>query len=203
MFRLRRRRNLPHVEADGAIYFVTFRLADSLPRTALDRIQRELHRTPASNLEIPAPSLSRRLSPRIEEFLDAGAGACLLGQPAVASIMASSVGAFAEVRYRLFAWCVMPNHVHVVLQPLQGWSLPRIVHSWKTFTVKQANHLLGRDGEFWQREYCDHLVRDADDLARLVRYVLENPARSGLVNWPWVGTAPWNFSVPLPSSRRL
>ncbi len=80
----------------------------------------------------------------------------------------------------------MPNHVHVVFQPLAGHGLADILHSWKSFTAKKANRLLGRLGEFWQREYYDHLIRDGEEFQRIVRYVGENPRRAGLRNWPWV-----------------
>jgi len=85
----------------------------------------------------------------------------------------------------------MPNHVHVVMQTHGDWSLERILHSWKSFTAREANRMLNRRGVFWQDEYYDHLVRNGDELSRVVRYVLENPARAGLRGWPWVGTKPW------------
>ncbi len=199
MHRIRRRRNLPHLETDGGIYFVTFRLADSLPRVALQRIHDSLHPKPNCHSESSSQLPVRRLSPRVEKFLDSGSGACFLARPDIAVVVAQALATFANTRYRLFAWCVMPNHVHVVLQPSEAWDLPHLVHSWKSFTAKRANQLLQRTGEFWQREYCDHLVRDGDDFARLVRYVLENPARSGLANWPWVGTDP--FVAPASCRR--
>jgi REP element-mobilizing transposase RayT len=80
----------------------------------------------------------------------------------------------------------MPNHVHVVLRVLPGNKLADVVHSWKSFTAKQANELLGRRGSFWQREYYDHLIRDEQELERAMRYVSENPAKAGLRDWKWV-----------------
>jgi len=180
---------------------VTFRLADSLPRLALLRIYNGIHPKTQTNSETSRRHLPpRRPSPRVEKFLDSGAGACVLARPDIAVVVARSLAAFAGTRYRLFAWCIMPNHVHVVLQPSDAWSLSRIIHSWKSFTATRANELLKRTGEFWQREYCDHLMRDSKDFTRLVRYVLENPARAGLHNWLWVGTTP--FVAPCLSSRR-
>ena len=123
---------------------------------------------------------------RIEAYLDTGAGACFLGKPAVAEEIVHSLRHFEGVRYRLFAWCVMPNHVHVVFQPLADHTLAGIVHGWKSYTAKEANRLLHRTGVFWQREYYDHLVRDEAEFRRVVRYVLENPVKAGLRDWPWV-----------------
>jgi len=81
----------------------------------------------------------------------------------------------------------MPNHVHVVFGILPGHDLAEILHAWKFFTAKEANRILGRTGDFWQREYYDHIIRNAVELRRVVRYVTENPARAGLKDWPWVG----------------
>jgi REP element-mobilizing transposase RayT len=114
----------------------------------------------------------------------------------VARVVSNAVLPFEEQRYNLAAWCVMPNHVHVVVQPFSGITggtpvphadLPEILHSWKSFTAKEANRLLKRSGEFWQAEYYDHLIRDEADFDHSVRYVLDNPIKAGLRNWKWVG----------------
>jgi len=123
---------------------------------------------------------------RIEKYLDAGAGACFLGNDAVAKIIADSLWPFHGTRYQLFAWCVMPNHVHAVFQTLAGNTLPGILHSWKSFSAKQANQILHRSAQFWQREYYDRLVRDIAEFHRAVQYVVDNPKRAGLKDWPWV-----------------
>src|SRR5262245_20899791 len=116
----------------------------------------------------------------------------------VAELVQSSVLHFDEKRYSLAAWSVMPNHVHVVVKPfaalnkLERTAVPRsevpdILHSWKSFTSKEANKLLSRSGDFWQPEYYDHLIRDYADFRHAVRYVLNNPINAGLKNWKWVG----------------
>jgi len=83
----------------------------------------------------------------------------------------------------------MPNHVHVVTRLLGTQSLASILHSWKSYTAKLANKILGCRGEFWMREYFDRIVRDEDDLRATIAYVLANPAKAGLVDWKWVGSA--------------
>jgi REP element-mobilizing transposase RayT len=180
--RIRTRGRLPHWEGDRAIYFVTFRLADSLPRAS--RLEAELQR---SRTQKPMASRSRRL----EALLDNGAGACYLANPKIAVVVRSALMCFDGDRYRLFAWCLMPNHVHVVFQPAEGNALAEILHSWKSFTAQQANQLLGKRGPFWQREYHDHLIRNAEQFTRAVHYVAENPVRVGLTNWPWVYVGKW------------
>jgi REP element-mobilizing transposase RayT len=94
---------------------------------------------------------------------------------------------FEGARYRLHAWCVMPNHVHVVFQPLGEYKLATILHAWKSYSTHKANRILRRSGILWQREYYDHLIRDEGDLHRCIQYLIHNPGRAGLKNWQWVG----------------
>jgi endogenous inhibitor of DNA gyrase (YacG/DUF329 family)/REP element-mobilizing transposase RayT len=190
---VRERGRLPHWEKEGATYFVTFRLADSLPASVLERIESE-----RSSIIENAKSLQRGLTPaenqhiarlsteHIENYLDVGQGACYLKHPSVAQMVANALQCFDEQRYRLFAWCVMPNHVHAVVRVFPTSTLVAVVHSWKSFTAKEANRILDRRGPFWQREYYDHLIRDQADFERCLEYVAENPRRAGLKDWPWV-----------------
>lgn len=60
------------------------------------------------------------------------------------------------------------------------------MQSWKGFTAKEANKIVGHTGTFWQREYYEHLVRNENDLMRVVRYVKNNPLKANLVDWKWV-----------------
>ena len=108
------------------------------------------------------------------------------GIPAIASVVAGALQHFDNQRYRLFAWCIMPNHVHVVVRVFPGHPLAEVIHSWKSFSAKRANDLLNCDGGFWQREYYDHLIRSESEFERAVRYVAENPEKAGLRNWRWV-----------------
>ena len=191
--RIHNRGRLPHWEQDAATYFITFRLADSLPAPVLEGIESErqaivktayqLHRDLSTDERRKIQQLS---TPVIEKFLDNGKGACHLRNPAIAEEVANSLLHFNEKRYRLFAWCVMPNHVHVVARLFPGQTLATVVHSWKSFSAKHANQVLGSHGIFWQREYYDHLIRSESEFERAIRYVQENPAKAGLKNWKWV-----------------
>jgi REP element-mobilizing transposase RayT len=116
----------------------------------------------------------------------------------IAGVVSQALLHFEDQRYNLAAWCVMPNHVHAVVQPFAGMAntggtpvphseLPEILHSWKSFTAKEANKLLERSADFWQSEYYDHLIRDEADFRHAVGYILENPIKAGLKNWKWVG----------------
>jgi REP element-mobilizing transposase RayT len=105
--------------------------------------------------------------------------------PAAADIVAASLTHFDAVRYDLWAWCVMPNHVHVVVQPRSGFQLSKIIQGWKSFTSRQINLLLDRHGQLWQAEPFDHLVRSYDKLQKFIQYTYDNPDKAGLCNWKW------------------
>ena len=190
---IRNRGHLPHWESATATYFVTFRLADSLPQEKLREIlfaREDIPKTAAQMGRKISESERQRLmklhTRRVEKCLDACAGECFLGNDLVAKVVADSLCKFNASRYQLFAWCVMPNHVHVVFRTLPGNTLAKILHSWKSFSAKRANKILHKSSEFWQREYYDHLIRDVSELHRAVQYVVDNPRRAGLENWRWV-----------------
>ena len=96
---------------------------------------------------------------------------------------------FDHDRYRLRAWCVMPNHVHVMFDEWVGHPLHKVVWSWKSWTAKQANAQLGRSGAFWHREYFDRFIRDAAHLSNAIAYIEQNPVKARLVanstDWLW------------------
>lgn len=180
---------MPHWTADSAIYHTVFRLADSLPSEVLAAYHKEWAALIAEAGDDPAPAIRDRLqfvSTKVEKYLDAGHGACWLRRLEIGDLVAQAVTHFDHSRYRLHAWCIMPNHVHVVVQPIGIHELPSILHSWKSFTSSQANKLLMRSGSFWQKESYDHIVRSATDLERTIRYVRENPTNAGLRAWRWV-----------------
>jgi REP element-mobilizing transposase RayT len=189
----RSRGYLPHLESCRPTYFVTFRLADSLPRELLEQLQKErqaLEKATQAAVDVPADhariSQLRTILQKAERCLDSGLGHCFMRDPRVAKIVADAIKHFEGERYHLLAWCVMPNHVHVVFSPLEDYTLETILHSWKSFSAEQTNRLLGRTGRFWQREYFDHLVRNEASLRKIIQYVKDNPQRAGLHDWPWV-----------------
>jgi REP element-mobilizing transposase RayT len=117
---------------------------------------------------------------QIEEELDRGHGSCALGHPIVLGYLRASFQRWNLKRYRLLAWCVMPNHVHVVVRLYTSRSLDRVVEEWKTRASKAARSELHFKGTFWKREYYQHAIRDGAELDRALHYVLENPARAGI-----------------------
>lgn len=184
---------LPHLKVEGATYFVTFRLADSLPREILARLEAwrvdQLQRADVGE----RVQIDTEFSAKLDSCLDAGSGECWLRDTRVAQLVAGALHHFDGDRYRLHAWVVMPNHVHALVQPLAGFALEEILHSWKSFTASRANELLGRRGVFWQHESYDRWVRDDAEFAQFKHYIEENPAKARLCarasEWRWSSAA--------------
>lgn len=175
---------LPHWTRSGAIYAVTFRLSDSLPRHVLETLRTADGPTQQADGETTARH--KAYSEQIEEYLDSGHGSCGLREARAAGIVADSLRNFDGRRYVLHAWCVMPNHVHVVVEPIGRFLLPGILHSWKSYSAKEINQLTRSHGQLWQAEYYDHLIRDEADYLHALEYVAGNPIKAGFRNWPWV-----------------
>jgi REP element-mobilizing transposase RayT len=198
--KIRQRGRLPHWEREAGLYFVTFRLADSLPRQVLKKIierQRVLEASQQAGLKLLPHQkvLIAEYSPKkIEEYLDKGKGACYLGNARVAKQVGDALHFWDGQRFRLIAWCVMPNHVHVIFRLLPGRDLATLLRGWKLYTSRTANRILDRGGIFWQREYYDRLIRNGNELRRAIQYVISNPEKAGLKDWPWV----YSVADPFP-----
>jgi REP element-mobilizing transposase RayT len=126
---------------------------------------------------------------RIESYLNQGMGPTWLRDPQIGALVENALLYFDDARYRLNAWVIMPNHVHVVMTPMGGTSVSRIVGSWKSFTASRANEILGRTGAFWQADYFDRYIRDGRYFAAAVSYVEQNPVAARLCaapeQWPF------------------
>ncbi len=190
----RQGRYLPHWSQEGATYAISFRLADAVPAEVAElwRRQREeiAERARQQGRSLTAAELTeldRLYSEKIEAFLDAGHGECLLKNPGLAEIVQDALRHFHGDRYELVTWAIMPNHIHAIVRPFRGQELSRIVHSWKSFTSKEINRQIAREGILWMDEYYDHVIRDERDFANQVQYILANPQKAGLGDWPWYG----------------
>jgi REP element-mobilizing transposase RayT len=122
----------------------------------------------------------QRFSGAIERWLDEGHGARLLRRHDCAEIVAETLRHFEGERVMMISFAVMPNHVHALFVQNPEWPLEKLIRSWKGFTARQLNKLLGRSGSFWQRDYFDRLVRDEKHFANCVRYIRRNPAKAHL-----------------------
>ena len=177
---------LPHLDQPELIQFVTFRLSDSVPAEVVAAWKVELALTGREPADDPRCT---ELRERIERYSDQGHGACWLRDERIAESIEKTLLHFDGVRYRLLAWVIMPNHVHALLETLPGFPLGGVVHSWKSFSAKQVNKLLGRTGPFWMQDYFDRYIRDEEHLAAAREYIEQNPVKAGLVrsagDWQW------------------
>ena len=168
-----------------------FRLADSVPQEKLKtwREEREqlldMQEHGKKLSEFDQKRVNYLFSEKVKKYLDAGYGSCSLKHDDIAQIVATALKCFEGIRYKLSAWCIMPNHVHVVVRPHANYELSKIVRSWKSFTSKEANKILKQTGVFWEREYFDHIIRSPEYLERTIEYVWKNPDMAGLKNWRW------------------
>lgn len=188
---------LPHVKAEGATYFVTIRLADSMPKEVLLKFEaekaeqvRRIERGNKMNKSALMLEINREHQRNIERYLDPGAGACHLRKPEIADLVANAFKFFDKQRYDLMEWVVMPNHAHVVVWPKPTYLLSDIVKSWKQYSSRRAKKMLGLGEEpFWQPESYDHWIRDDEEKVRACNYVRRNPVIAKLCktpeDWRW------------------
>jgi len=171
---------LPHWDFAGSVQAITFRLGDSLPSDVVAGWRRELK--PLLKSPDAAMSLKRQaeLHRRIARYEDAGHGSCVLAKPGFARIVQESLLEEHGGAYKLIAWCVMPNHVHVVIRLLDETSLGVIVKRWKAGAAVRINRELNRSGSLWQEDYHDRLIRDMNHLENAVAYIRQNPVKAGL-----------------------
>ena len=166
------------------MYFVTFRLADAVPHNLRTQWESEreawlrVHPQPWS-AEVER-EYHERFSGAIERWLDAGHGSCILRRPDCAGVVAEALRYFDGERLAIISCVVMPNHVHALFAQNADWPLEKLMRSWKSFTSRRINSLVGRNGSVWQRDYFDRLVRDQKHFVNCVRYIRRNPERARL-----------------------
>jgi putative transposase len=206
-------RRLPHWQPPGATIFITYRLFGSLPADVILQLSEEKRRL--TKLP-PRPGETRRdrslregkqLFALADQALDTiRGGPHYLAQPDIALAIVENLFHHMGTLYRLWAFVVMPNHTHVLLEPIAAsttfpsshWQMPddcnftslaKITHALKSYTAKHANSLLTRSGTFWQEESYDHWIRSEDEFFRVARYIEYNPVKAHLADapekWQW------------------
>ena len=157
---------LPHYDGWDITQHVVFRLFDSVPPTEQEG----------------------------DDVLDRHLGSCFMRDPACARIVAEALLHHDRNHYALQAWCVMPNHVHVLVATTKDHELSTIVRTWKTFSAKRINEFAKRSGSVWSPDYFDRYVRDDKQFETAKRYIEMNPVAAGLCEapeaWPF-GSAGW------------
>ena len=168
---------LPHFDMPGLYQFITYRLADSLPASAI------------ASMRQAAKAGSEEFTEEMDGHLDSGYGACWLAKPPIARLVHEALLYFDGQRYDLHNWVVMPNHVHAMIRVHPGHPLEKVIHSWKSFTATAANKLLGRTGDFYQHGYFDRMIRDDEHFYNTAKYIEANPVKAGLCrlpeDWQW------------------
>ena len=168
---------LPHFDAPNVTQFVTFQLHDSFP------VNRRAEFAPI--LQEPDASAKRR---KLEAWLDRGHGQCWLRRSDVTEIVQQVLLAGDGRDYRIQAWVIMPNHVHLVVA-VGDVPLVKLINGWKGKSSRLVNALLNRSMQFWQQDYYDTLIRDKAHLQRAIHYTEQNPVKAFLTktvrDWPW------------------
>ena len=201
----RNRGYIPHFDDGIRTQHITFRLADSLPNDAIKRIDSIILGMEESEQKIE----KRRL---MHEYLDAGKSCCVIKRPEYAQLVQDAILHFDGERYEMYAWVIMPNHVHALLRPLGGWEIRKIISTWKTFTARRipaeaysessGRILRGKAGALrsdsqkprvWQSEYWDRYIRNDKHFRITKNYIEENPVKAGLCkkpeDWQWSSAA--------------
>lgn len=182
-------RHLPHWRQDGATYFVTFRLADSLPQAKLIEIKNlrahweNTHSEPRS--EQDWEEHAREIIRRTEAWSDESHGACYFNEQRWANDLRDRLHHFHGERYQLNGWVIMPNHCHLILRPFDGYELEDLIGAIKGVTAKHINAATGQTGELWEQECFDRIIRDTDHLQRIVQYIGNNPQQAGVPRDQW------------------
>ena len=202
------RRNLPHWYVPGAVHFVTYRLAGTIPQAVLRKLRNERQRSiEANDSDLPDAGRTREMAHKrffaqYDAHLDSHTDADHLSNPRIAALIRESLYYLNGDKYYLIAFSVMPSHVHAAFQPIdpheigdaECWHsdeipdskgpLSSIMHSLKSYTAHEANKILKRTGQFWQHESYDHWVRDDEELQRVVDYIATNPVKANLADAP-------------------
>jgi len=180
-------RRLPHFHAVRQPIFLTWRLADSLP----------------AKRWFPTSITSGRAFVAMDRLLDqARTGPVYLNRPEIAQLVVEAIRFRDQSmgHYCLHSYVVMPNHVHLLVTPYVP--VPRLTHSLKRYTAREANRLLGLTGKpFWQDESYDRLVRDQTEFERIARYIAWNPVKSGLATDPEAFS--WSSAWPIDNRPQV
>ena len=210
-----RRRKLPHIDVDNCPFFITACLHDSISAAGLSRIRQyrqvlDARPTPEDLTEGEWEAKKHKLLFKlVDELLDGEPAKRDLADPRLAKAVQNAFLHFANERYTLWGFVVMPSHHHWFFQPLSQWveqlsrsreaggkpRTPResISHSIQSFTAIQCNRILGKTGPFWQTETFDHYARNEAEVCRIIQYIENNPVKAGLVEqpfqWQWSSAA--------------
>jgi REP element-mobilizing transposase RayT len=177
-------RNLPHWKIDGAIYWITFRLFDSLPQGKLTLWRQQREEWVKSQAlpwnEAIWMEYDRLFGDRIQQWLDSGLGECVLARPLVRMEVQHAILKFNSKKLTIHGAVIMPNHVHLLLEPFPGEDISLIMKGIKGASARGANKVLGKKGSLWMEESFDHIVRSEAQYFKLIEYIKNNPVKARL-----------------------
>ena len=209
------RRNMPHIQPNGVAFFVTFRLAGSLPKEVMLQLKEEQLKNERLLYKVKDETeRKKKINDRrklyfgkFDEMLDnATSGPCWLKDERIVTVVADAIRFHDKKEYDLLAYCIMPNHAHLVFtircdyvssvraearatSTTSRYIMTDILRLIKGATAREANKILNRTGAFWQHESYDRVVRDEKELNRIIWYTINNPVKAGLVknaeDWKW------------------
>ena len=190
IYKLFHRGNLPHIFPEDTPIFITYNLTLNSP-DKLKQLLNNKKKTYYTNNKLTYDQVCKfefLLFDLYDQYLSKNVSPYWLMQPDLADIVFDSL-IFGNTKfYKLHCFCIMPNHVHVLLTLKKkdnvSHSLPYIMQNHKRFTAKKCNQILDRTGQFWHREYFDHYCRSEEEYNSIVWYILNNPVKAKLIeNW--------------------
>jgi REP element-mobilizing transposase RayT len=202
-------RNLPHIHPEGYPIFITFNLTESIPKNVVEELSkmREQELRGLSKRSEEYYKIQKKYFGKFDDWLDkCKNGHLWLKYENIAEIIVKKLHSMANERYELIAFCIMPNHVHLLLRYLlekstsqhgktAQYPLADTLRLIKGSTARECNLILGRTGQFWNHESYDHYVRDDEEFERIIKYILNKPVKAGLVE-EWME---WKFTYINPN----
>ena len=194
------KRHLPHIQPPGGIIFVTFRLANSLPKKVMEQLKFDY--SSILKLSVKNKQQKRIRDTKIQKLIDrydqhlheTSTGSFYLRKREIAKLVSSSIEYNDGKEYDLLSYCVMPNHVHMLFKPIEITPeeyvpISKITHGIKSYTANCANEILKRKGQFWEHESFNRYSRSDEDTIKVIKYIFNNPVEAGLVSkredWLW------------------
>ena len=170
---------LPHWFQDNKAVFVTFRLGDSLPQAKIDELLDIKKKMLSKSQDMNDVTINQQYNvivvAKMEEWIDAGYGSCILADEKIRKIVEDSIYFFDGVNYTLHSFVIMPNHVHILLSPIGSETVVDCIGKIKRFTAVRINNILNKDGKVWQKGTFDRLVRNSIEFERYWDYIVKNP----------------------------
>ena len=171
--------NLPHWHQDGKTQFVTFRLADSIPQSKIEELkvykQEWMKAHPFPWSQEVQEEYNHNILVKCDRWIDAGYGSCILKRPDIRKIVEDALLFYDGKRYIIHCYVIMPNHVHVLLTPIDGHNVTSVFSRVKGFSAHSINKVLGQKGTIWQPGIFDRIVRNLNNFLHYIVYIQNNP----------------------------